>query len=98
MTKTISFETEVENGYIKVPDSYDIHEVKVILMWNDGAKTRTKDHKPKLPCLGIDMKGHKFSREDPLETAADLLYADYRDDKELTAFTQLDCEDFYEPR
>jgi len=29
------------------------------------------------------------------ETAAERLYADYRDDKELTAFTQLDCEDFY---
>jgi hypothetical protein len=29
-----------------------------------------------------------------LETAAERLYADYRDDKELTAFTQLDCEDF----
>jgi len=67
MTKTISFETEVENGYIKVPASYDIHEVKVILMWNDGAKTRTKDHKPKLPYLGIDMTGYKFDREEANE-------------------------------
>ena len=33
-----------------------------------------------------------------LEMAADRLYSDYRDDKELTIFTQLDCEDFYEPR
>jgi hypothetical protein len=30
--------------------------------------------------------------------AADRLYSDYMNDKELTAFTQLDCEDFYEPR
>jgi len=67
MTKTISFETEVENGYIKVPASYDIHEVKVILMWNDGAKTRTKDRMPNLPCLGIDMTGYKFDREEANE-------------------------------
>ncbi|GBU20802.1 hypothetical protein R80B4_00687 [Fibrobacteres bacterium R8-0-B4] len=38
------------------------------------------------------------TQENSLETAADRLYADYCDDKELTAFTQLDCEDFYEPR
>ena len=33
-----------------------------------------------------------------LEEAADRLYSDYKNDKELTIFTQLDCEDFYEPR
>ena len=33
-----------------------------------------------------------------LEKAADILYDDYKNDKELTAFTCLDCEDFYEPR
>ena len=33
-----------------------------------------------------------------LEMAADRLYDDYKNDKELTVFTQLDCEDFYEPR
>jgi len=33
-----------------------------------------------------------------LEIAADRLYDDYKNDKELTIFTQLDCEDFYEPR
>jgi hypothetical protein len=38
------------------------------------------------------------NQENTLETAADRLYADYKDDTELTAFTQLDCEDFYEPR
>jgi len=38
------------------------------------------------------------NQECSLEEAADRLYADYRNDKELTVFTQLDCEDFYEPR
>ena len=33
-----------------------------------------------------------------LETAAERLYADYKNDSELTIFTQLDGEDFYEPR
>jgi hypothetical protein len=38
-------------------------------------------------------------REQPsLETAAKRLYADYVTDENLTAFTQLDCEDFYETR
>ena len=37
------------------------------------------------------------NQERTLETAAACLYADYKDDQELTAFTQLDCEDFYEP-
>jgi hypothetical protein len=63
MTQTISFETEVENGYIKVPVNYDIHEVKVILMWNDGVKNMQRKHTPNLPCLGIDMTGYKFDRE-----------------------------------
>jgi hypothetical protein len=38
------------------------------------------------------------NQERTLEMAADRLYADYKNDKELTVFTQLDCEDFYEPR
>ena len=33
-----------------------------------------------------------------LEKAAALLYNDYINDSELTEFTCLDCEDFYEPR
>ena len=37
-------------------------------------------------------------QERTLETAADRLYNDYKNDKELTIFTKLDCEDFYEPR
>jgi len=38
------------------------------------------------------------NQENTLAVAADRLYDDYKNDKELTAFTQLDCEDFYEPR
>jgi len=34
----------------------------------------------------------------PLEKAAEHLYEDYLYDKELTIFTQLDCEGFYETR
>jgi hypothetical protein len=38
------------------------------------------------------------NQEKTLKMAADRLYDDYKNDKELTVFTQLDCEDFYEPR
>ena len=38
-------------------------------------------------------------REQPLmEMAADRLYVDYTTDENLTVFTQLDCENFYEAR
>lgn len=39
-------------------------------------------------------------QEDPkqMKKAADTLYTDYKSDKELTAFTNLDFEDFYETR
>ena len=38
-------------------------------------------------------------KEQPsLEIAAERLCADYVDDENLTVFTQLDCEDFYETR
>jgi len=33
-----------------------------------------------------------------MKKAADTIYADYKSDKELTAFTDLDFEDFYETR
>jgi hypothetical protein len=33
-----------------------------------------------------------------MKLAARELYGDYKNDKELTAFTQLDLEDFYEAR
>ena len=38
-------------------------------------------------------------REQPsMVTAVERLYEDYMTDKNLTVFTQLDCEDFYEAR
>jgi hypothetical protein len=38
-------------------------------------------------------------KEQPLmEMAAERLYTDYMADENLTVFTQLDCEDFYETR
>ena len=38
-------------------------------------------------------------REHPsLEMAAEHLYSDYMTDENLTVFTKLDCEDFYETR
>lgn len=33
-----------------------------------------------------------------MKKAVDLLYADYKSDKELTAFTNIDFEDFYEAK
>ena len=33
-----------------------------------------------------------------LENAVDALHKDYKDNRELTAFTVLDCEKFYETR
>ena len=42
---------------------------------------------------------HSVRKEQPpLETAAKRLYADYMTDENLTVFTQLDCENFYEAR
>jgi len=38
-------------------------------------------------------------KEQPsMEAAAERLYEDYMTDENLTVFTQLDCEDFYEAR
>lgn len=66
MTKTVSFETNIENGYIKVPQNFTTKKVKVILKWNDEAK-QTKAQRPKMPSLGIDMTGYKFDREEANE-------------------------------
>jgi len=43
---------------------------------------------------------HSLRKREPLslESAAERLYTDYISDENLTAFTQLDCEDFYETR
>jgi hypothetical protein len=35
--------------------------------------------------------------ESLMEQAVDIMAEEYRNDKELTALTQLDWEDFYEP-
>ena len=37
-------------------------------------------------------------RQSSLKTAAEALLKSYQTDKELTIFTQLDCENFYETR
>jgi hypothetical protein len=44
------------------------------------------------------IRSIRHEDKQPLEKAADLLYSDYLNDKELTIFTQLDCEEFYETR
>ncbi|MFO7933666.1 MAG: hypothetical protein R6U96_07835 [Promethearchaeia archaeon] len=36
--------------------------------------------------------------KDQMKKAVDKLYIDYKNDKELTAFTDIDLEDFYETR
>jgi len=40
----------------------------------------------------------KKRKRPSMKRAAERLYADYTTDENLTAFTQLDCEDFYESR
>jgi len=40
----------------------------------------------------------RHREQSSMEAAAERLYADYMTDKNLTAFTQLDCENFYEAR
>lgn len=40
----------------------------------------------------------KVETDNQLRLAADALYDNYKNDKELTAFTVLDGEEFYEPR
>ena len=40
----------------------------------------------------------KQEDNDQMKKAVDDLYADYENDKELTAFTDIDFEDFYETR
>jgi hypothetical protein len=64
MTKTLSFETIVENGYIRIPfeSASGIRNAKVTLKWSEEAK-QTKQ-RPKMPSLGIDMTGYKFDREE----------------------------------
>jgi len=45
------------------------------------------------------VRSIRYTEQDKtLEAAAERLYDDYKNDKELTIFTRLDGEDFYEPR
>jgi len=44
------------------------------------------------------IRSIRHEEQSPLKKAAECLYEDYLNDKELTIFTQLDCEDFYETR
>ena len=37
-------------------------------------------------------------RQTSMKTAVDAMLANYQTDKDLTTFTQLDCENFYETR
>ena len=37
-------------------------------------------------------------KQKPLKKAAEILYNDYLTDENLTVFTKLDCENFYETR
>lgn len=44
------------------------------------------------------LKSIRTEKEKSLKVAVDSLYNDYKSDKELTVFTQLDKEPFYETR
>jgi hypothetical protein len=50
--------------------------------------------------LFVEKIIHSIREEEKssLEIAADHLYSDYKNDKNLTEFIALDCEDFYETR
>ena len=44
------------------------------------------------------IKEKKVKEYNKLEKAAEMAADEYRNDKELTSFSVLDCEDFYETR
>lgn len=44
------------------------------------------------------LKSIRTDKEKRLKAAVDSLYEDYKSDPELTAFTQLDAESFYEAK
>ncbi len=52
----------------------------------------------KLFVIERTLKFIRTEKEKGLKAAADSLYDDYKSDKDLTAFTQLDSEPFYEAR
>ena len=53
---------------------------------------------PKLLVTERTLKSIRIEREKNLEDVVDSLYDDYKTDKELTVFTLLDKEPFYETR
>ncbi len=44
------------------------------------------------------MRTSEIIKEIQMQNAAEALYSDYKTDEELTIFTNLDFEDFYETR
>jgi len=52
----------------------------------------------KLLVIERTLKSIRTEKERSLKVAVDSLYDDYKSDKELTVFTQLDKEPFYEAR
>ena len=52
----------------------------------------------KLLVIEHTLKAIRTEKQKSLNAAVDSLYGDYKNDKELTAFTQLDNEPFYEAR
>ncbi len=52
----------------------------------------------KLLVMERTLKSIRAEKQKSLKSAVDSLYKDYKSDKELTAFTQLDKEPFYEAR
>lgn len=52
----------------------------------------------KLFVIERTLKSIRTEKEKSLKVAVDTLYNDYKSGKELTVFTQLDTEPFYETR
>lgn len=52
----------------------------------------------KLLVIERTLKAIRTEQQKGLKTAVDSLLDDYKNDKELTAFTELDNESFYETR
>jgi len=52
----------------------------------------------RLRVIGLALKTLHESTDSQLEKAAKLLSSDYKKDKDLTAFTSIDFEKFYEAR
>ncbi len=52
----------------------------------------------KLLVIERTLKSIRIEKQKSLKTAVDSLYDEYKNDTELTVFTQLDNEPFYETR